>query len=461
MEPVLPPDLATAALSLRAQSVGREVAADLRRRGIPVLMLKGPELQQRLYGTPAAYVSGDIDILVRPRDSARARNVLSATGWTFSPDNGVLWRLSRAAAFDRSGNRVDLHWGLHAAHLPSATLNALERSLWDGARPGPAGFLEPDDESLVVFLAVHAAGHRFERAEWVENVNRAAGFVGDWSRVRQIARQAHVVETLERALTNPTPDLGAPIVDGYRGRAEWWTTWLLRGHFLPRRWRDPLREAVDLLRSGLLPFRSRTSMIAGNAIRTPRGVFMPWTICDELVEAAVVELPASARSLVLEVGSGSGAVSLGIARRRAMARVCGVDVSHLAVRAARGNAQRNHLSVPFGVSDLLSAVPKAAAGRVDLIVSNIPAEPSVARSEWEPPRSLAGLGVDGSHAVRTLLGEAKALLRPNGKLIVMLRPWQFDNLAARVESAGFSLESRRQSAVSDYAYFTMSRGRPR
>jgi methylase of polypeptide subunit release factors len=96
-----------------------------------------------------------------------------------------------------------------------------------------------------------------------------------------------------------------------------------------------------------------------------------------------------------------------------------------------------------------------------LIVSNIPAEPPVARSEREPTRSLTGLDVDGSDAIRALLAEAKSLLRPAGKLIVTLPPRQFDNLAPRFDDAGFSIESRQQSAVSDCAYFTFSQGDPR
>jgi methylase of polypeptide subunit release factors len=384
---------------------------------------------------------------------------LSSTGWLFSPDNGVLWRFSRAAAFDRSGTRIDLHWGLHAAHLPGASLKVLERALWDGARPGPSEFLEPDDESLLVFLAVHAAGHRFERAEWVENVARAAALVVDWSRVERIARDARVTETLDRALTSPTPGLDEPITDGVRGRVEWWVSWLLRGHFLPRSWRDPLREVTDLARKGLAPIESREAVIAGNRIRTPRGVFMPWAISEELVDVATEAVPTQRRYVVVvEVGAGSGAVSLGLARRCSYARVVGLDVSHLAVRSARRNAQRNQLGVRFGVSDLLEALPAAAIGHVDLIISNLPAEPYAGPSNWDPARSLSGFDVDGSEAVRSLVEEGSEVLAPAGRMVLMLQPWQFDNLARRLSAVGFKLESQRPSSVSSYAYFTMRRG---
>ncbi len=152
------PALGGIAHALWVQAEGRKAAAELRPAGIPVLLLKGPDLQARLYGTPAAYASGDVDVLIPPRMAPRARAALIQAGWIFSPDNGVLWRFSRAAAFDREGFRLDLHWGLHAAHLPAWSLRSLERRLWEGARIGPSGMREPDAESLVVFLAVHVVG---------------------------------------------------------------------------------------------------------------------------------------------------------------------------------------------------------------------------------------------------------------------------------------------------------------
>ena len=180
-----PPTMISAALALWSQARTRHAAADLGRARIPVLLLKGPDLQDRLYGTPAAYPSGDVDILVPRRLRARARRALVRAGFRFDPSNGVLWRMSAAASYERKGFFLDLHWGLHAGHLPSWCFRSLERDLWANAMPGAHGMFEPDLESLIVFLAVHAAGHRFERAEWSENVRAAASLNPDWRRVRR------------------------------------------------------------------------------------------------------------------------------------------------------------------------------------------------------------------------------------------------------------------------------------
>ena len=56
----IPPRITPAALALWARAEARKVADDLGGIGIPVLMLKGPDLQMRLYGTPVAYASGTV-----------------------------------------------------------------------------------------------------------------------------------------------------------------------------------------------------------------------------------------------------------------------------------------------------------------------------------------------------------------------------------------------------------------
>ena len=249
---VVPPRITPAALALWAQAEARKVATDLGGIGIPVMMLKGPDLQMRLYGTPAAYASGDVDVLVTRAHAERARGRLVEQGWTFSTDNGVLWRLSGAAAFARDGFTLDLHWGLHAAHLPAWTLQRLERRLWERAARGPSGMLEPDAESLMVYLAVHVVGHRFERPQWQENVKRAADLVSDWERVQVIAQEARVEGAVQRALAAREPDPANPtsrrrVGSGGRG-AQLDRPWALPGERYSRCHQRGVRSAAAGIR---------------------------------------------------------------------------------------------------------------------------------------------------------------------------------------------------------------------
>jgi Uncharacterised nucleotidyltransferase len=253
------PAVSEAARALWGQSNAREIAREFSRAGIPVMLLKGPDLQVRLYGRPTAYPSSDLDVLVPRGRAAVARRTMARNGWAFERDNGVLWRVSGAAAYVRDGFRVDLHWGLHAAHLPSWSLRPLERRLWEGASPGPGGLLQPDAESLLVFLAVHAAGHGFERAAWTENVHRAAALVTDWQEVRRIARASRVQRAVLAALHDGGRGSGA-VLDGPFGEVVSFATWVGRGHFLPQRARNAIRDAVASARDqvGRLARRAHT-----------------------------------------------------------------------------------------------------------------------------------------------------------------------------------------------------------
>ena len=245
------------ALALRAQQESRRVGDELQAAGVRALLLKGPDLQQRLYDTPSAYASADVDILVRRERAKAARDHLERRGWTFAPENGVLWRASRAASFDRDGFTVDLHWGLHAAHLPAWSLEPLNRRLWQGAREGSSGMLEPDPESLLVFLAVHAVGHGFERPEWTENVRRAAALVTDWPEVWRIAYAARVTHAVKAALAADGSPTSTAVLDGTWGRLVSGSTWLTRGHFVPASLRDRVRSAAALGRKGFDSFGRR------------------------------------------------------------------------------------------------------------------------------------------------------------------------------------------------------------
>ena len=181
-------------------AVSRSLAASLAPLGIPAMVLKGPPLQARLFGSDTSYRSQDVDLLVPRRHGRTVRRLLRGQGWLFSPANGVLWRLDRAAAFARDGVVVDLHWGLHASLLSARRLVPLERAMWEGAPRSSAGWFEPRIEPLVVYLAVHTAGRGFEKPEQVRALAAAVALVRDWGEVEAVARAAGVSGVVRHAV---------------------------------------------------------------------------------------------------------------------------------------------------------------------------------------------------------------------------------------------------------------------
>jgi methylase of polypeptide subunit release factors len=439
------PRLGSVATALWSQAESRRVAAELSDAGVPALMLKGPDLQQRLYGTPAAYASGDVDVLIPRRLAARARDVLARQGWRFEPENGVLWRLSAAATYAREGFRLDLHWGVHAAHLPAWTLRRLEDRLWSGARVAASGFLEPDPPSLLVYLAVHAEGHRYAREVWGENVGAAAALIHDWHDVKLIARHCRVEGAVLRALRGQVSD-DTPILDGSLGAVLWYATWVSRGHFLPQRVRDAVRDNVGLLRQGygLIGLRGvSTKPFAGRMFVVIPGVFAPRSVTYRVVREARARLSDISSPIVAEVGTGTGAVAVTLSLELPAARVIAMDVSARAVRCARKNAKRLGASnIEFRQGHLLQRTPDDVVGSVDAILTNVPyVNPAnAAAADWrEPLSTIEGPQADGLGLMRELARHARDVLKPGGWLVFQIADWQWETFAPDLGSLGYDV----------------------
>lgn len=246
--------VATAAWS---SLITRQVAADLARSTIPVLVLKGPPLQQRLLGHESAYESADVDVLVPRRQGRRARSCLRSAGWRFAPDNGLLWRLDRAVALERSRVVLDLHWGIHLGPLPPWTLGPLERALWSRASPTTDGWWEPRPEPLVVYLSLHAAAFGFSKPAGLLLVEAAAAAVSDWAEVESLSRRLGAWPAVEDALARTTAGpagtsaqapLGPPLLSGWRGQVLAALARILRTGIVSERARRALRTGRDRLR---------------------------------------------------------------------------------------------------------------------------------------------------------------------------------------------------------------------
>lgn len=149
------------------------------------------------------------------------------------------------------------------------------------------------------------------------------------------------------------------------------------------------------------------------------GVFVPRPETESLVEIALGELAASESPVVVDVGTGTGAIALAIADERRDARVIAIDRSPDAVALARENAARLGLEVEVREGDLLAPVAELA-GAVDLVASNPPyvreeelaALPAEVRAD--PLEALVG----GPEVIAAIADGARALLRPGGALVL-------------------------------------------
>ena len=154
--------------------------------------------------------------------------------------------------------------------------------------------------------------------------------------------------------------------------------------------------------------------------------------------AADVPAPRPAPRIA-DVGTGSGAIAIALAKERPDAAVFAVDVSPDALAVARANAERLGAAVTFLEGDL--AAPLAPYAPFDLIVANLPyvraadiagLAPEV---RAEPALALDG-GADGLALVRRLVAAAPALLAPGGALVLEIGAGQAAETARLCAAAG-------------------------
>ena len=164
------------------------------------------------------------------------------------------------------------------------------------------------------------------------------------------------------------------------------------------------------------------------------GVLIPRADTEILVEKALAWMKPGAR--VLDIGTGSGAIAVSLAKLGRQAQVTAVDVSDKALEIARRNAERNGAAVEFVKSDCFSALK---GRKYDMIVSNPPyisedemrgLMPEVTR---EPELALFG-GADGLDFYRRISREAPEYLNEGGCLLFEIGWLQKDAVSALVKA---------------------------
>jgi release factor glutamine methyltransferase len=168
------------------------------------------------------------------------------------------------------------------------------------------------------------------------------------------------------------------------------------------------------------------------------GVLIPRPETELLVEQSLFQLQRRARPdrdpVFTDIGTGSGAIVVAVAKNWPRARYIAIDCSPAALQIAALNARRPRLAgrIEFLCGDLLTPLPVQA----DIIAANLP---YVTTRDWErlppeirlhEPRQALDGGIDGLDALRRLVAAAPAHLSEDGAVLLEIGNGQGDAVLA-------------------------------
>ena len=211
-------------------------------------------------------------------------------------------------------------------------------------------------------------------------------------------------------------------------------------HMVARRAnREPLQHII-----GDTSFR-------GFIIKCDKRALIPRPETEMLVDMAKERLKGIEAPFIVEVGTGTGAISIACAKEIAGAKVLATDISEDALALARENAEINELgsNLTFAQGDLLDAVTSEALrqaqcpcdAKIDCLIANLPYIPDSEKGKlqpevdkFDPALALYG-GPDGLSLVRKLLQQTEGKLNAGASILLEIGSEQAEVL--KNEAANF------------------------
>lgn len=196
---------------------------------------------------------------------------------------------------------------------------------------------------------------------------------------------------------------------------------------------------------GRMPFYDRELVV------TP-DVLIPRPETELLLEWALEVAQQTRPRVVVDIGTGSGALAVTFKAHYPAATVYGVDISAAALAVAQANSTAQSVTVDFLHGDLLE--PLAARGiQPDMVLANLPYiasgdVPQLEVSRYEPTLALDG-GADGLTLIRRMLARAPQVCAAGA--------WLFLEIGAEQGQAAFALAQHVGEAELRQDYASLDR----
>lgn len=195
-----------------------------------------------------------------------------------------------------------------------------------------------------------------------------------------------------------------------------------------------------------LPYITGEQGFYGRSFKVNRAVLIPRPETELLVDFAVAKAGEfGAKLRIADIGTGSGAIAVGIALALPKAQVIATDLSPLALNVARKNIRRHGMEgrVHTVQGDLFEPL---AGKKFEIVVSNPPYVPSADRPglmpevrDYEPALALTeGTGPTGTALHERLLCDARGHLVAGGWIAVEVGIGQADEVRKMARSLGYA-----------------------
>ncbi|HEV2361904.1 MAG TPA: peptide chain release factor N(5)-glutamine methyltransferase [Acidimicrobiales bacterium] len=178
------------------------------------------------------------------------------------------------------------------------------------------------------------------------------------------------------------------------------------------------------------------------------GALIPRPETEIVTELAIGALAGAESPVVVDLGTGTGAIALSIAVEVASATVYAVERSPAALQLASANLCGLGRAIAARVTllsgDWYGALPGELRGRIDLVVSN---PPYVSEAEWlgldpvvkdHDPYDALVPGPIGTEAIEQIVEGAGDWLAVDGALVVEIAPSQASAVLEMATRCGFS-----------------------
>ncbi|MTI68995.1 MAG: peptide chain release factor N(5)-glutamine methyltransferase [Firmicutes bacterium] len=209
---------------------------------------------------------------------------------------------------------------------------------------------------------------------------------------------------------------------------------------------DKFNKLLNLRKEGYpLQYILKKQEFMGLDFFVDEGVLVPRPDTENLVERVIdISKDLKGKINIIDIGTGSGAISLSLAKFIKESFVYSIDINKRAIEVARKNALNFDLeNVKFLNGDLFNPLDDKLKGNIDIIVSNPPYIPTsdiktLQRevSKYEPKEALDG-GLDGLNFYKEITKEANKWLKKNGVLAYEIGYNQGREVMNILKSEGF------------------------